>query len=71
MSICRKSRALRKNTRGVSPDLEEPIYSVFQGVVFNLLSYGPEMTLIKISSREIQIKPHSYLRRLAVYCAQV
>ena len=73
MSIYEKSRALRKNARGegISPDLEEPIYSVFQGVVFKLLSHGPKMTLIKISSRKIQINPRSYLRKLAIYCAQV
>ena len=45
---------LLKNTRGegISPGLEEPIYRVFQGLVLKWLSHGPEMTLIKISSRE-------------------
>ena len=72
-SIYGKSRALRKNTRGegISPGLEEPIYSVFQGAVFKLLSHRPGMTLIKISAREIQINPRSYLRKLVIYCTQV
>ena len=62
---------LRKNTRGegISPGLAEPIDRVFQGVVFRLLSHGPAMTLIKISSRKIQINPRPYIRRLAIYCA--
>ena len=73
MPIHGKSRALRKNTRGEgkSPGLKEPIYSVFQGVVCKLLSHGPEITLIKIYSREIQINLRSYLRKLAIYCAQI
>ena len=73
MSMYGKSRALRKNTRGegISPGLEEPIYSVFQGVVFKLLSHGPEIALIRISSREIQINPRSYLRELVIYCTHL
>ena len=40
---------------GISPGLEEPIYSVFQEVIFKLLLHEPEMTLIKISSRKIPL----------------